>query len=155
MRDTNLTMLKTHTYDNNQSYGIEATGIVLTLFPAIIEGLKNFYESRDFRDYRAQIKRLVQTIGIENATFQNSCDFLLDGLASTEQIISQMSGVGWDGLALQERLGPTGFDAWVEAVNALASHLHEFVNRLELEEQVFLFTISNFMKIQLLTYKFR
>lgn len=66
--------------------GFEVVGLVLAIFPLVIQGLKFYAEEKglvkDFLRYRHVLKRLIQDISREQTSFHNSCQRFMEDIAA-------------------------------------------------------------------------
>lgn len=77
--------------------GFEVVGLVLAIFPLVIEGLKFYAEEKglvkDFLRYRHVLKRLIQDLSREQTSFHNSCHRFMEDIAA-------QCGLGEDEIAM-------------------------------------------------------
>ncbi|KAF8250454.1 hypothetical protein K440DRAFT_640029 [Wilcoxina mikolae CBS 423.85] len=107
--------------------GFEVAGIVLVVFPLVVNGLSAFLDGtqkvKDLWQWEISLRKIIRDLGCEKAIFENTCEFLLEGLVSAEEVTPLIKGVGWDDLVLQykmkERMGPNTADAIIAAVQEL------------------------------------
>jgi hypothetical protein len=111
---------------------MEVTGLALAIFPLVVQGLQ-FYLGpgqqtiMDFRHYKKALKPLVRQLKVEGCKFENTCELLLEGTVSAEQMARLVKGIGWNELDFQEilhtRLHPKHAAVFIELVEALNLHL--------------------------------
>jgi hypothetical protein len=122
---------------------MEVTGLALAIFPIVVQGLQ-FYLGpghqtiMDFRNYKRALKPLVRQLNMEGCKFEITCELLLEGTVSAEQVASLVKGIGWNEPEFQEvlhdHLHPNQAAAFVEAVEALHSKLHNLSEELGISE---------------------
>ena len=83
--------------------GIELAGILLALFPIVVDGISSFVEGtrniRYWRRYRAQVKTYSQRIELQRAAYLNALEELLADIVHSDDELTLLL------------VDPTG-DAW-------------------------------------------
>ncbi|KAI9740454.1 MAG: hypothetical protein M1834_005034 [Cirrosporium novae-zelandiae] len=122
----------------------ETAGLVLGVFPLVIEGVKQYLEGvrtiKRWWKYASVLNHLLRILKREKAIFENTCDLLLCDLVPASvlnDLLQQPGGDLWknDSLQakLQHRLG-RGFDTYLDAVTDMAEILDSFKAKLDLNE---------------------
>jgi hypothetical protein len=83
---------------------------------------------KDIRDYEGVLVRVVQELKREKAKFENTCEFLLEGVLLPEQLVKLLDGKGWKDPQFQEELEmclrPNAARAFTDAVMDLRKSLN-------------------------------
>ncbi|KAF8244138.1 hypothetical protein K440DRAFT_663669 [Wilcoxina mikolae CBS 423.85] len=124
--------------------GFEIAGIALGVFPIVVKGLTTYLDGsqqvEDLWRWKSSLKSIVRELKTESAIFENTCECLLEGFLSADEITSRMSGEGWDDITFQyrlkERLGTNTADAFTEGVQELFGYLLELKSQLGLDDDV-------------------
>ncbi|KAF8248393.1 hypothetical protein K440DRAFT_626275 [Wilcoxina mikolae CBS 423.85] len=122
--------------------GVEAAGLALAIFPLVVNGfgcyLDGIRKIKEAKNYRGVLKRLIRNLEMEKITFENTCEFFLEGMVSAKEMEDLVIGVGWDRpefqIILQGRLRANEAEAFAAAVAALTEYLQELVKDLGLDE---------------------
>jgi hypothetical protein len=123
--------------------GVETAGLVLAVFPIVVEGLKGYVDGietiKRYWKYAAQLKHLIRILRMEEAKFSNTCTELLHDLVAAPELALLLEKPGswrWRDAELQiklrARLG-RGLHAYLEAVTDMTDILDEFRRKLELD----------------------
>jgi len=122
--------------------GVEAAGLALAIFPIVVQGFACYLDGirkiKEAKNYRGMLKRLARGLKMEKITFENTCEFFLEGMVTGEEMVVLVTGVGWDKLEFQStllgRLKPNEAEAFIAAVKALTEYLREFEKGLGLDQ---------------------
>ncbi len=123
--------------------GVETAGLVLAVFPLVVEGLKTYLKGvesiKRWWKYVSVLKHLIRLLRMEEAKFSNTCTELLHDLVGAPQLallLEKPGGWRWRDADLQiklrQRLG-RGFHAYLEVVTDMTDILEEFRRKLELD----------------------
>ena len=122
--------------------GVEVAGLLLGVFPLVIEGLKFYLEGiqtiKKWWKYTSVIKHLIRRLRTEETKFYNTCTELLHDLVTAPVLallLEKPGGFYWKDADLQiklrQRLGRS-FNSYLEAVTDMTNVLDEFKDMLEL-----------------------
>jgi hypothetical protein len=122
--------------------GVETAGLVLAVFPVVVEGLKAYLEGiesiKRWWKYVSVLKHLIRVLRMEEAKFSNTCTELLHDLVPAPELallLEKPGGWRWRDADLQinlkQRLG-RGFHAYLEAITDMTDILDEFRRKLDL-----------------------
>ena len=128
--------------DDAMVTGIETAGLVLAVFPIIVEGLKVYLDGissiKKYWQFIAVLKRLIRDLLVEEVKFSNTCTELLHDLVDSSELIRLLEKPGGERwrttelqIKLKERLG-RGLQAYMEAVIDMTDCLEDFRRKLEL-----------------------
>ena len=121
----------------------EAVGFVLAAFPLVIEGLHAYVRGIElmekWRGYRQALQRIIQALGMEEATFKNTCTRLLydcvDFLQASTLVIVP-GGDYWQDETIQDSLRSllgSSFDVFSYAVESLTNSFEKLKEELGLD----------------------
>jgi hypothetical protein len=122
--------------------GLEVAGIVLGAIPLVVSALEHYIDGvqtvRRLFGYRLELKKLVMVLVTEDATFRNTCEKLLDGIASpstVESLLQDPGGLLWNDPALNRKLKArlqTSHSVYMTRVQDMNEALEVFKQRLAL-----------------------
>ncbi|KAF8537861.1 hypothetical protein BDD12DRAFT_199079 [Trichophaea hybrida] len=113
--------------------GIEIANLTLSIFPLVLKGL-DFYlqlapKMKEIKDYQEVLVCVVRELKLKKARFENTCEFLLEGVLWPEQLAKLLDGNGWSDLQFQEVLEmclrPNAAQAFTDAVTDLRKPLND------------------------------
>jgi hypothetical protein len=121
--------------------GIEVAGLALAIFPIVLKGLRFYLEDtqeiKEARAYTGKLKRLHRKLKMENMKFENTCELLLEGMVSAEEMKRMVSGSGWEDPGFQEvlkqRLRPQDIQTIVDVMGDLKAYLQELVDAIGID----------------------
>ncbi|GIZ38795.1 hypothetical protein CKM354_000219600 [Cercospora kikuchii] len=124
--------------------GLELAGVILAIFPIIVEGaelyMKGAHALARWRTFNRVLKRLLLRIDLEQVKFYNNCEALLRDITEPGQLQRLMKDPGgpeWSQSDLQHRLEKQlgrSYRVYMEATSEINRLLEEIRNKLELDQ---------------------
>lgn len=120
--------------------GIEVAGLVLGSIPLIISALEDYADGvetiKKMIRYKKELRDLVHDLQAEYCIFQDTCEWLLNGLTTTVELETLLENPeGWKrqelARSLEERLN-SKYQVYMDRVTDMNETIQEFKAKLDL-----------------------
>lgn len=120
--------------------GIEVAGLVLGSIPLIISALEDYADGvetiKKMIRYKKELRELVHDLQAEYCIFQDTCEWLLNGLTTTVELETLLENPeGWKrqelARSLEERLN-SKYQVYMDRVTDMNETIQEFKAKLDL-----------------------
>ncbi|KAF2674521.1 hypothetical protein BT63DRAFT_12680 [Microthyrium microscopicum] len=124
--------------------GLEVAGAVLGSIPLVISALEHYADGvrtvRRMLTYKWELKTLILELETESITYRNTCEMLLDGIASSKEMeimLAAPGGDAWDDPIIQNKLEKRlalAYKVYLERICAMEDAVNEFKDKLDLDD---------------------
>ena len=135
----------------------EAAGLVLGAIPLVVSALEHYVQGVDtiakWWSYKRELTSLVRVLGAEHARFLGTCEKLLEGLVTPDELdslVAHPGGPGWKDVELDRKLKSRlqrSYGVYLASIQEMKRAVKDLEDRLELNAngKVGQFTATNIL----------